>query len=91
MFELAIKNRRMIQVTDQDGNIRLLEPYALFGEGLLHAYQVDGYSVSGEPVGWKNIKLKKLNSIILMSKYFKPRAAFNPSRLKDLTYAAPHS
>jgi len=59
----AIRERALIQFT-YEGGTRTVEPYChgitTAGHEALRAYQVSGYSESGNPVGWKLFTVSKI-------------------------------
>ena len=76
----AIENKNLIEF-DYDGESRTVEPhcYGLSTKGnhVLRAYQVDGYSSSGD-MGWKMYDLGKTNNInILEDTFEKSRNGYN--------------
>ena len=64
----AIKNRRCLTLS-YNGFVRLVEPHAFGqtkeGHGILRAWQVQGGSVSHEPVGWKLLRTDEIRSVQL--------------------------
>lgn len=79
----AIRDRRMLQFI-YDGEPRTVEPYVV-GKSrrdneMLSAYQVGGRSAtSGEPLGWKNFDLGKIQSLIVLDARFQAlRPGYNP-------------
>ena len=78
----AIRRRRLLAFS-YDGLPRKAEPYChgitRSGVELLRAYQVDGGSRSGEPVGWKMFDVHKMDGLRLAGEAFAPgRADYNP-------------
>jgi len=85
-LEQAIRDHKVVKVTNQEGEVRLLEPYArMLGKDsiLLHCYQVAGASSSGRPEGWKNIKLTDIAYVQVLGS-FEPRPEFNPEKLRGI-------
>jgi hypothetical protein len=79
----AIKSRVIIQI-NYDGGIRIIEPYchgiSQAGNEVLRAYQIRGFSRSGEPSGWKLFESTKIHNIIITSDNFKEnRVGYNPN------------
>ena len=69
----AIKSKQLIQFNYEDG-ARIVEPYC-FGlskndKEILRAYQVKGYSKSGNPVGWKLFNASKIKNIKINNEFF---------------------
>ncbi len=62
----AIRQRSLLEF-DYDGGTRRVEPhchgFGKTGKEFLRAYQVDGYSRSGEPEGWKLFDLAKARGL----------------------------
>lgn len=80
-----IEGRKTLVIRDREGNVRTVQPYALFQgkeEVLLHCYQTEGHSATSS-AGWKNIKLSSIESASEGSP-FEPRPEFNPGRLKGI-------
>ena len=69
----AISSRKMIQFS-YDGGIRIVEPYCygLTKEGneVLRAFQIKGYSKSGNPYGWKLFKVSKIKNLKINEDHF---------------------
>ncbi len=77
----AIRERRLLQFY-YDGGIRVVEPYA-YGYGRkgdlkLRAYQVSGYSSSGQTEGWKLFNADKIIGIKILEEHFDIRPEYNP-------------
>jgi len=77
----AIRERKFLQFY-YDGGIRVVEPYA-YGYGKngdlkLRAYQVSGYSSSGQVEGWKLFNAGKITDIQIFNERFSVRAEYNP-------------
>jgi len=45
---------------------------------LFHCYQLQGYSKSGQPVGWKNPQVSSFTQAIVRDETFTPREKYNP-------------
>ncbi|AEM78240.1 hypothetical protein [Thermoanaerobacter wiegelii] len=79
----AIKNREVIQFY-YEGGIRIVEPFC-YGEStkgnlVLRGYQVDGYSSSGNPIGWKLFIVDNMHNISLTGRKFSGlRPDYNPN------------
>jgi hypothetical protein len=79
----AIRNREVIEFY-YDGAIRVVEPFC-YGENskgnyVLRAYQVGGYSSSGEPLGWRLYREDKMTNITSTGRRFSPnRSDYNPN------------
>ena len=82
-FCSAIKNKEIIQFY-YDGGIRIVEPFC-YGEThrgniVLRAFQIDGYSSSGNSEGWKLFKVEDMSDISLVGRKFtKIREHYNPN------------
>lgn len=83
-IDTAIQSHRLIKITDDQGKVRVVEPYIIHkGKEslLLHCYQVSGHSNSN-PTGWKNIKLTDIEYVVVLSDRFTPRQEYNPARFR---------
>lgn len=69
----AIRDRAIIEFF-YNGGIRKAEPYCYgmsrTGNELLRAYQIGGYSSSGQSVGWKLFDVSKINHLRQMESSF---------------------
>lgn len=79
----AIENREVIQFY-YDGSIRIVEPfcYGINSKGnyVLRAYQIGGYSSSGEPIGWRLYNADKMINISSTGqKFTQIRPGYNPN------------
>lgn len=78
----AIKSRKMITF-NYDGGLRKVEPYC-YGisrksKELLRAYQISGFSRSGNPSGWKLFHVSKIRRVQITNEIFiKNRSDYNP-------------
>lgn len=87
----AINQRRLLQLTYHYGT-RIVEPHAYGrskkGHEILRAYQVSGYSESGEPTGWKLFRVDEIGSIVALQSSFAPRWDYQrDDRAMDQIYA----
>jgi len=79
----AINNREIIQFY-YDGGVRVVEPFC-YGEStkgnlVLRGYQIEGYSTSGSPVGWKLYRESEMINIQLTGRNFTEiRPYYNPN------------
>jgi hypothetical protein len=78
----AINNRYVLSIF-YDGGTRIIEPhcYGISTEGneLLRAFQVNGYSNSGNPIGWKLFRVDNIMSMESTGDTFvSPRPGYNP-------------
>jgi hypothetical protein len=68
----AIEDRRLLEFY-YDGGIRIVEPHchglSRKGNPSVRAYQVDGYSSTGE-MGWKLFNLSKASSLRVLDETF---------------------
>lgn len=79
----AIMNFKQLRVKDLEGRVRVVEPYALHqgkDSVLLHCFQVEGYSASPNPIGWRNLKLTNIQFVQVLNQTFEIRPDFNPSK-----------
>jgi hypothetical protein len=65
------------------GGVRSAEPhcYGVSKEEneLLRAYQIGGHSESGNPIGWKLLRLDELSNLQMTNQHFAgPRPQYNP-------------
>lgn len=81
----AISTHKVLKIYYKDNpDYRIIEPHTLginqIGNTLLSAYQVDGYSESGEPIAWKLFKIDDICSINITENTFKIRwtEGYNP-------------
>lgn len=62
----AIRHRQVIQF-NYSGSLRAVEPhchgFSTAGREVLRAYQTDGSSRSGSPVGWKLFEVSKISGV----------------------------
>lgn len=76
---LAIKNKQKLKIKYR-GTERIIEPHAFGldkrGEKL-RAFQVSGFSESGNSSGWKLFKCEDINSMVELSDSFKVRPGYN--------------
>ncbi len=77
----AITNRRLLSAFYEGGS-RTIEPYchgfSKSDDELLRAFQISGFSQSGESTGWKLFRLDRLEAISVLDRGFAPRAGYNP-------------
>jgi hypothetical protein len=79
----AINNRDVLSFY-YDGGIRIVEPFcygiSTAGNPVLRGYQIDGYSSSGNPIGWKLFKVSEMSDISLTgNKFTDIRPHYNPT------------
>jgi len=78
----AINSRNVIEF-EYDGKTRKAEPYC-YGLSqkqteVLRAYQLAGYSLSGEQEGWKMFSVSKIGNLQETGDKFEPsRSGYNP-------------
>lgn len=87
----ALRTGKCLEVR-YDGFIRVVEVHAVGitadGHAVMRVWQVRGGSVSGEPVGWKLLRLDEARSSgILLEDSAAPRPGLPPRRSGD---ASPH-
>lgn len=78
----AINQKRVLRFF-YDGGFREAEPFCYgmgtSGNELLRAYQIDGYSTSGNPFGWKLFVVDKISSLtITAQEHIGARADYDP-------------
>lgn len=79
----AINEKKLLRFF-YDGGFRVVEPHC-FGEGtkgtdLLRAYQVKGYSSSGNPFGWRLFDISEITALTVLEDTFdKARRDYNPN------------
>lgn len=79
----AIEGKRVISF-DYDGGPRTAEPHCLGvsreGHELLRVFQTGGFSESGNPVGWKLLRVDQINNLRITADVFPgPRPQYNPA------------
>ena len=78
----AIASRRLLSVRYHD-RARTVAPHILGrdaqGHELLRAFQIEGGSVGGHPVGWKLFRVERLRVLAVLGRNFAPRADFTPT------------
>lgn len=71
----AITSQSIIEF-NYDGGIRIVEPHchgvSSKGNHVLRAYQIDGYSSTGN-MGWKLYDMSKVSTIIIKEEFFSIR------------------
>ena len=78
----AIEGRKYLKFVYEGGE-RIVEPYLLGidkkGKMKLSGYQIEGYSKSGQPEGWKLFRVYDIECLQLLDKTFeKVRKDYNP-------------
>lgn len=71
--------------SDPKRTTRKVEPYACYdsrGEPMLSVYQTEGYTSSS--LGWKTIKVAKIESISILFGSFDLRDGYNPDYYKNV-------
>jgi len=87
----AIREKRLIEFFYENG-VRIVEPFACGygkkGNLLLRAFQVEGYSKSGNPSGWKLFRVDKISQLRILEETFNAyREGYNPfgdSQIPDI-------
>ena len=79
----AIRRREVIELW-YDGGARTVEPYchgiSTAGNEVLRGYQTDGYSESGQPVGWKLFEVSRISNLRQTGTTFPTnRPGYNPN------------
>jgi hypothetical protein len=75
----AINGRQLLELR-YHGYARTVEPYAYgrdkHGDALLRCYQISGGSESGQPTGWKILKVAEVFAINEQMATFTPRSEY---------------
>ena len=75
----AINGRQLLELR-YHGYARIVEPYAYgrdkSGDALLRCYQIAGGSESGQPAGWKLLKVADVFAINEQKATFTPRSQY---------------
>jgi len=76
----AIENYQILEFY-YDGGIRIVEPHCFGvttkGNNGLRAFQIEGYSKSGETIGWKMFLLSDIISLVVSDQVFlEPRTGY---------------
>jgi len=79
----AIRDKRIITFY-YDGGLRKNEPYChgvtKKGNEVLRAFQISGYSRSGNPIGWKLFSVSKISNLKILDETFQSnRRDYNPN------------
>ncbi len=78
----AIKNRWQVSMA-YNGKRRVVDPYLIgittAGSEALRAYQVGGYSSSGNLSAWRLFDLKNISEIKVLDTSFKIHPQYNPN------------
>jgi predicted DNA-binding transcriptional regulator YafY len=80
----AIKKMKRVKIKYRQKGKRIIEPHA-FGydrknQQKLRAFQVSGYSHSGNPTGWKLFIVNHISEFEILNEHFStPREGYNPS------------
>lgn len=77
----------LCELTDQEGNTRLVEPYMIFdstrGKRQFHCFQVEGHSSSNHHFSWKNLDVSDVVSVTPTGTRFQIRASYNPGNRRN--------
>jgi predicted DNA-binding transcriptional regulator YafY len=81
IIEIAINQKRRLMFFYNNG-IRVVEPHAYGydknGNRKLRAYQVSGYSESGQEQGWKLFNVNEIQTVQILEEFFiMPREGYN--------------
>lgn len=81
-FINAATQLKLLKLIDYDGNNRLVEPYMIYdsakGKYCYHVFQLDGFSESGNTVGWKNPEVESFEFSEIIETNFQQRTQYNP-------------
>ena len=85
----AILKRSVIEF-NYDGGVRIVEPhchgFSSAGKEVVLAYQIDGYSKSGDSSGWRLYEVAKITDLSFADAIFPiDRPGFDPQR-SNLSY-----
>ncbi len=84
----AILDKKLLKFRYRFTDYRIVEPYFLGvdynGKTKLSAYQIEGYSESSTPQGWKTFIVDKIDCIEIVNRHFEIREDYNPSGYKDV-------
>lgn len=73
MFVRSIREKQVLRFT-YNGHVRVVEPHAYgvaaTGETVLHAFQVEGGSVSKPPPGWRTFNVSLIESPVVTERRF---------------------
>ena len=78
----AIKEMRRLKINYKGEDWRVIEPhcfgYDRKGSKKLRAYQISGYSESGNSEGWKLFNIDDINDVEILNEQFnEPRLGYN--------------
>ncbi len=83
----AIKNKQKVEII-YDYHKRIIEPHTFGINALRHklisAWQVEGYSSSGQTNGWKLFDIRKISNITILDETFNKREGYNPFPSKKM-------
>jgi hypothetical protein len=89
-FMQAAESGRLVRLSEEDGQTRLVEPYMVYltsaGRRLLHMYQLEGYSAHGHPRDWKNAEPSRFIGAVVESQPYSPRPDYNPFNEKQFPF-----
>lgn len=77
----SINQRKLLKIGYNKGPKRIIEPYAYGWDRYgfkLSAYQISGFSKSGDVPGWKLFKKELIDSIQMIDQYFQISHDYNP-------------
>lgn len=82
IFKKAVIDMKVCALKDNKGHQRVIQPYGIFksshGIKLFCCYQLSGYSESGKIPNWRNIPVREVESIQIMSISFTTRNDYTP-------------
>jgi hypothetical protein len=85
-FQLAATGGNIIELIDGNGRRRIVEPYMIYttgkGKRCFHCYQLDGFSESGNSIGWKNPEIESFRNATILDGAFAIRREYNPGNSK---------
>lgn len=86
IFIQSARSLILCKLVDFYGNERIVEPYMIYdsatGLKIFHCFQNEGFSRSGERIGWKNIQTDSIKNIFCETKTFLQRPEYNPFNMK---------
>lgn len=90
---IAALERRRVLSFSYDGQPRTVNPHALYREDqlrkiVLHAWQTDGRSNSGDLPGWRNFHLDEISGLVVLDEtFFGAQPDFNPRRFRHIIHS----
>jgi hypothetical protein len=77
----SISDKQLLKIHYMGGPERIVEPY-VYGRDKyslkLNAYQISGYSISGNIPEWRLFKVELINHMVKLDQKFTVRKTYNP-------------